>query len=139
MVTIDNMKSVLTQSTLDALCERFHIPDVVHPELPGHNDRIRNSPVGQYLQELRENTFSGSKHEDANEHIKKFLEIVDLFHIPKVTQIRQYRAAGLGFYQRNNRNSSYPNRRQTLEESLTKFMAESAKRHEENSSIIKEI
>ncbi|GJQ97573.1 ribonuclease H-like domain-containing protein, partial [Tanacetum coccineum] len=217
------MKSVLTQSTLDALCERFHIPDVVHPELPGHNDRIRNSPVGkigvysrkrdtayqrqvftrkrvftipntayppsailyalivtgfnvcrsttkelitpfenpksaflkrrlyetlslvessspeldlfsdikehseeetteimtetmkkymsktrgnyrsgvvrpkindkthfelkgQYLQELRENTFSGSKHEDANEHIEKFLEIVDLFHIPKVTQ-----------------------------------------------------
>ncbi|GKC24563.1 hypothetical protein Tco_1026713 [Tanacetum coccineum] len=51
----------------------------------------------------------------------------------------QYRAAGLGFYQRNNGNSSYPDRRQTLEESLTKFMAESAKRHEENSNIIKEI
>ncbi|GJZ80097.1 hypothetical protein Tco_0644934, partial [Tanacetum coccineum] len=51
----------------------------------------------------------------------------------------QYRAAGPGFYQRNNGNSSYPDRRQTLEESLTKFMAESAKRHEENSNIIKEI
>ncbi|GKF53271.1 hypothetical protein Tco_0160181, partial [Tanacetum coccineum] len=51
----------------------------------------------------------------------------------------QYRAAGPGFYLRNNINSSYPNRRQTLEESLTKFMAESAKRHEENSNIIKEI
>ncbi|GJT09499.1 zf-CCHC domain-containing protein [Tanacetum coccineum] len=51
----------------------------------------------------------------------------------------QYRAARLGFYQRNNRNSSYPDRRQTLEESLTKFMVESAKRHEENSNIIKEI
>ncbi|GKB89745.1 hypothetical protein Tco_0962017 [Tanacetum coccineum] len=51
----------------------------------------------------------------------------------------QYRAVGPGFRQRNNRNSSYPNRRQTLEESLTKFMAESAKRHEENSNIIKEI
>ncbi|GJT50141.1 hypothetical protein Tco_0976298 [Tanacetum coccineum] len=45
MGTIDSMKSVLTQSALDALCERFHIPDVVHPELPGHNDRIHNSPV----------------------------------------------------------------------------------------------
>ncbi|GKC54986.1 hypothetical protein Tco_1077731 [Tanacetum coccineum] len=45
MGTIDSMKSVLTQSALDALCERFHIPDVVHPELPGRNDRIRNSPV----------------------------------------------------------------------------------------------
>ncbi|GJU41458.1 hypothetical protein Tco_1194415 [Tanacetum coccineum] len=51
----------------------------------------------------------------------------------------QYRAAGLEFYQRNNENSSYPNRRQTMEELLTKFMAESAKRHEENSNIIKEI
>ncbi|GJZ65427.1 DNA-directed DNA polymerase [Tanacetum coccineum] len=51
----------------------------------------------------------------------------------------QYRAAGLGFYQRNNRNSSYPARRETMEESLAKFMAESAKRHEENSNIIKEI
>ncbi|GJV38084.1 hypothetical protein Tco_1410561 [Tanacetum coccineum] len=51
----------------------------------------------------------------------------------------QYRAAGPGFYQRNNGNSSYPDRRHTLEESLTKFIAESAKRHEENSNIIKEI
>ncbi|GKA01472.1 hypothetical protein Tco_0674137 [Tanacetum coccineum] len=45
MGTIDSMKSVLTQSALDALCERFHIPDVVHLELPGRNDRIRNSPA----------------------------------------------------------------------------------------------
>ncbi|GJW72213.1 hypothetical protein Tco_0129130 [Tanacetum coccineum] len=52
---------------------------------------------------------------------------------------RQYRAAGPGFYQRNNGNSSYPDRRQTLEESLTKFMAESSKSHEENLNIIKEI
>ncbi|GKA98138.1 ribonuclease H-like domain-containing protein [Tanacetum coccineum] len=51
----------------------------------------------------------------------------------------QYRAAGPRFYQRNNGNSSYPDRRQTLEESLTKFMAESAKSHEENLNIIKEI
>ncbi|GJY76274.1 retrovirus-related pol polyprotein from transposon TNT 1-94 [Tanacetum coccineum] len=41
---------------------------------------------GQFLKELRDNTFSGSEHEDANEHIEKVLEIVDLFHILKVTQ-----------------------------------------------------
>ncbi|GJV22840.1 hypothetical protein Tco_1375535 [Tanacetum coccineum] len=41
---------------------------------------------GQFLKELCDNTFSGSEHEDANEHIEKVLEIVDLFHIPKVTQ-----------------------------------------------------
>nr|GEW33425.1 hypothetical protein [Tanacetum cinerariifolium] len=42
---IDNMKSIVTQSALDVLYEKFHIPDTVHPELPGHNDRIRNSPT----------------------------------------------------------------------------------------------
>ncbi|GJW33911.1 retrovirus-related pol polyprotein from transposon TNT 1-94 [Tanacetum coccineum] len=41
---------------------------------------------GQFLKEPRDNTFSGSEQEDANEHIEKVLEIVDLFHIPKVTQ-----------------------------------------------------
>ncbi|GKF45321.1 hypothetical protein Tco_0131873 [Tanacetum coccineum] len=41
---------------------------------------------GQFLKELHDNTFSGSEHEDANEHIEKILEIIDLFHIPKVTQ-----------------------------------------------------
>ncbi|GJZ66972.1 hypothetical protein Tco_0630212, partial [Tanacetum coccineum] len=37
---------------------------------------------GQFLKELRDNTFSGSDNEDANEHIEKVLEIVELFHIP---------------------------------------------------------
>ncbi|GJX74816.1 retrovirus-related pol polyprotein from transposon TNT 1-94 [Tanacetum coccineum] len=41
---------------------------------------------GKFRKELRDNTFSGSKHEDANEHIEKVPEIVDLFHILKVTQ-----------------------------------------------------
>ncbi|GJX93813.1 pyruvate dehydrogenase (acetyl-transferring) kinase, mitochondrial [Tanacetum coccineum] len=40
---------------------------------------------GQFLKELRDNTFSGSDHEDANEHIEKVLEIMDLFHIPNIT------------------------------------------------------
>ncbi|GJU23297.1 hypothetical protein Tco_1156639 [Tanacetum coccineum] len=47
MGTIDSMKSVLTQFASDALCENFHIPDIVHPKLPGRNDRIRNSPAGK--------------------------------------------------------------------------------------------
>ncbi|GJW41727.1 hypothetical protein Tco_0067572 [Tanacetum coccineum] len=51
----------------------------------------------------------------------------------------QYRVAGLGFYQRNNGNSLYLARRETMEELLAKFMAESANRQEENSNIIKEI
>ncbi|GJY93846.1 hypothetical protein Tco_0509628 [Tanacetum coccineum] len=206
----------------------------------------------QYMSKTQ-GDYGGSEHEDANEHIKKVLEIVDLFHVPKITQDQimlrafpgvipsktaadakiaiqemteysskwhnrtssrtkstetsdgladiqaqlnnlgreikkvnekvyvaqvacelckgphytkdcpqkkegktleeayytqfgapyqpggQYRAVRPGFYQRNNGNSSYPDRRPSLEESLTKFMAESAKMHEENSNIIKEI
>ncbi|GJV69735.1 hypothetical protein Tco_1485244 [Tanacetum coccineum] len=41
---------------------------------------------GQFLKELRDNTFSGSDHEDANEHIEKVLEIFDLYDIPNITQ-----------------------------------------------------
>ncbi|GKE57056.1 hypothetical protein Tco_1496241 [Tanacetum coccineum] len=153
---------------------------VVRPKI---NDKTYFELKGQYLKELHENTFSGSEHEDANEHIKKVHEIINLFHIPEevilfyirldvptrqildskgavptktdadakitIQEMAEYsqkwhngtssKARRLGFYQRNNGNSSYPDRRQTLEESLTKFMAESAKRHEENSNIIKEI
>ncbi|GJX23158.1 reverse transcriptase domain-containing protein [Tanacetum coccineum] len=50
-----------------------------------------------------------------------------------------YRATALGFYQRNNVNPSYQEQRQYMEETLSKFMSESAKRHEENSNLIKEI
>ncbi|GJU17622.1 hypothetical protein Tco_1145588 [Tanacetum coccineum] len=214
---------------------------------PKINVKAQFELKGQFLKELHDNTFSGLVHEDANEHIKKVLETVDLFHIPDITQYQlmlrafpvsltgaarshlvlqwarcsnrkiidsrgviptktaidanvaiqemaeysqkwhnrtslksrstktsdglaaiqaqhnnldreikkvnekvyvaqfgtpfqpggQYRAAWPGFYQRNNGNSSYPAQRDTMEESLSKFIAESAKRHEENSNIIK--
>ncbi|GJR87615.1 hypothetical protein Tco_0211626, partial [Tanacetum coccineum] len=42
---------------------------------------------GQFLKQLRENTFSGSDNEDANEHIEKVLKIVDLFHVPNITEV----------------------------------------------------
>ncbi|GJZ23318.1 hypothetical protein Tco_0560777 [Tanacetum coccineum] len=50
-----------------------------------------------------------------------------------------YRATSLGFYQRNNANPSYQERRQSMEEILSKFMGEPTKRHEEKSDLIKEI
>ncbi|GJR70168.1 putative reverse transcriptase domain-containing protein [Tanacetum coccineum] len=50
-----------------------------------------------------------------------------------------YRAAALGFYQMNNANPLYQERRQSMEDTLSKFMSESAKIHEENSNLIKEI
>ncbi|GKD29683.1 hypothetical protein Tco_1240461 [Tanacetum coccineum] len=53
---------------------------------PKINDKDSFELKGQFLKELRDNTFSGLDHEDANEHIEKVLEIVDLFHIPNITQ-----------------------------------------------------
>ncbi|GKA62056.1 putative reverse transcriptase domain-containing protein [Tanacetum coccineum] len=50
-----------------------------------------------------------------------------------------YRATAPGYYQRNNVNPSFQERRQSMEDTLSKFMSESAKRHEENSNLIKEI
>ncbi|GJV01174.1 hypothetical protein Tco_1334743 [Tanacetum coccineum] len=188
---------------------------------------------GQFLKELRENTFSGSDNEDANEHIEKVLEIVDysirwlrneptgsiktwedlktkflnkycppgrtakkmeeinnfqqepdetlyqawerfkelLMKCPQhyLTEMQEtaadakkaihemaeysqkwhngtsrgrsggYRETAPGFYQRNSANPSYQERRKSMEDTLSKFMGESSKIHEENSNLIKEI
>ncbi|GJY66501.1 hypothetical protein Tco_0468739 [Tanacetum coccineum] len=48
-----------------------------------------------------------------------------------------YKATTLGFYQTNNANLSYQEQRQSMEDTLSKFMGESTKRHEENSNLIK--
>ncbi|GJT94784.1 ribonuclease H-like domain-containing protein [Tanacetum coccineum] len=53
---------------------------------PKIDDKDSFELKGQFLKELRDNTFSGWVHEDMNEHIEKVLEIVDLFHIPNITQ-----------------------------------------------------
>ncbi|GKA72066.1 reverse transcriptase domain-containing protein [Tanacetum coccineum] len=53
---------------------------------PKINDKDHFELRGQFLKELRDNTFSGSYHEDANEHIEKVLEIVELFHVHNITQ-----------------------------------------------------
>ncbi|GKB26823.1 hypothetical protein Tco_0866224 [Tanacetum coccineum] len=53
---------------------------------PKIDDKAHFELKGQFLKELRDNTFSGLDNEDANEHIDKVLEIVDLIHIPEVTQ-----------------------------------------------------
>ncbi|GKA83813.1 putative reverse transcriptase domain-containing protein [Tanacetum coccineum] len=52
---------------------------------PKIEDKDNFELKGQFIKELQTNTFSGSDHEDANEHIEKVLEIVDLLHIPKIT------------------------------------------------------
>ncbi|GJW87082.1 hypothetical protein Tco_0162422 [Tanacetum coccineum] len=53
---------------------------------PKIDDKYSFELKGQFLKELRDNTFSGLDHKDANKHIVKVLEIVDLFYIPNITQ-----------------------------------------------------
>ncbi|GJZ03807.1 hypothetical protein Tco_0537082 [Tanacetum coccineum] len=52
---------------------------------PKIEDKDSSELKGQFLKDLCDNTFSGSNHKDASEHIKKVLEIEDLFHIPNIT------------------------------------------------------
>ncbi|GJR68952.1 hypothetical protein Tco_0015017 [Tanacetum coccineum] len=51
---------------------------------PKINDKTHFELKGQFLKELRENTFSGSGHKDANEHIKKSLRSLTYFISPRL-------------------------------------------------------
>ncbi|GJY98288.1 hypothetical protein Tco_0515198 [Tanacetum coccineum] len=53
---------------------------------PTFEEAIAFEMKRNFFKELRENTFNRSEKEDANEHIDKVLEMVDLFHIPNVTK-----------------------------------------------------
>ncbi|GJW63633.1 hypothetical protein Tco_0115517 [Tanacetum coccineum] len=109
---------------------------IVRPKI---DDKARFELKGQFLKELRDNTFSGSDNEDANKHIEKVNEKVYAAQVgcesckgphytkdcPLKEKVKAFEEA---FYTQ-----------QTIEESMNKFMAESAKRHDENSILIKEI
>nr|GFB00473.1 hypothetical protein [Tanacetum cinerariifolium] len=64
-----------TREDYESGIARPNIDEMAHFELKG-----------QFIKELRDNTFSAADNEDANKHIEKVFEIVDLFHILEVTQ-----------------------------------------------------
>ncbi|GKA31961.1 sieve element occlusion B-like protein [Tanacetum coccineum] len=97
----------------------------------GTSSRTRRSDANMQGPQLYEGLSTKGKKEITLEEL-----LIQQFGAPYQPE-GQYRGAGPGFYQQNNGNSLYPDQRPSLEESLTKFMAESAKRHEENSNIIK--
>ncbi|GKD24853.1 hypothetical protein Tco_1231067 [Tanacetum coccineum] len=75
------------------VCVIKHIPPEfdLFSDLEEHSEeevaKTMAEPMEEYMcktRELRDNTFSGLDHE--NEHIEKVLEIVNLFHIPNITQ-----------------------------------------------------
>ncbi|GJR20711.1 hypothetical protein Tco_0969238 [Tanacetum coccineum] len=47
MSAITDIRCVLTQKALDAFCDKFHIPEEVHPVLPNQNDTMHERPVGK--------------------------------------------------------------------------------------------
>ncbi|GJU29300.1 hypothetical protein Tco_1172889 [Tanacetum coccineum] len=62
----------------------FGTPSLVESNSPKFN---HNFDIEEEVRETMMKTMKrGSEHEDANEHIEKVLEIVDLFHILKITQ-----------------------------------------------------
>ncbi|GKB68621.1 hypothetical protein Tco_0930033 [Tanacetum coccineum] len=136
---------------------------------PKINDKYSFKLKGQFLKELRDNTFSAQLNNLGRE-IKKVDEKVYVAqvgceqckgpHYTKDCPLKEegktleeayytqfgrpflrggYRAAASRFYEKNNANPPYQERRQSVEETLSKFMSESAKRHEEKSDMIKEI
>ncbi|GKE93481.1 hypothetical protein Tco_1574576, partial [Tanacetum coccineum] len=73
---VETMEQYMSKTRADYRSE------VARPKI---EDKDNFELKGQFFMKLRTNTFSGSDHEDANEHIEKVLEIVDLFHIPNIT------------------------------------------------------
>ncbi|GJY88915.1 hypothetical protein Tco_0503543 [Tanacetum coccineum] len=47
MGSITDIKYVLTRKGFDIFCQKFHIPEEVHPELPSRNQTIHEMPVGK--------------------------------------------------------------------------------------------
>nr|GEU74321.1 hypothetical protein [Tanacetum cinerariifolium] len=44
-----DVKCVLSQKAFDAFCEKFHIPEEVHPVLPNRGDTIHERPAGKIV------------------------------------------------------------------------------------------
>nr|GEY05270.1 hypothetical protein [Tanacetum cinerariifolium] len=57
-------------------------PGVVKPEIGGNvNFKIKS----QFIRELRDDSFSKNKNDDAHEHVERILDIVSLFNIHRVS------------------------------------------------------
>nr|GEW31423.1 hypothetical protein [Tanacetum cinerariifolium] len=77
------------------------IPDVIKPGIvnPKIGDDVKFKINANFMRELRCKLFAGTDDEDAYEHVRTVLEIVDLFHFPGVTR----NAIILGYFQLHSR------------------------------------
>ncbi|GJT21602.1 hypothetical protein Tco_0891539 [Tanacetum coccineum] len=74
--------SMLTMEQYLALIQDDIRPGMVKPEIS--ND-VEFEIYRNFMRELRHKLFAGTDDEDAREHVRRVLEIVDLFHFPGVT------------------------------------------------------
>ncbi|GJU28880.1 hypothetical protein Tco_1172469 [Tanacetum coccineum] len=73
----------LTMEQYLALSRENQAPGAVKTKIGGNvNFKIKS----QFMRELREDTFSGYKNEDAHDHIDRVLSIIGLFNIPRVSK-----------------------------------------------------
>ncbi|GKE03928.1 hypothetical protein Tco_1395946, partial [Tanacetum coccineum] len=73
--------NTLTMEQYLALPQENQASGVVKPEIRVNvNFEIKS----QFMRELREDTFSGNKNEDAHDHVDRVLNIISLFNIPGV-------------------------------------------------------
>ncbi|GKE60192.1 hypothetical protein Tco_1510559 [Tanacetum coccineum] len=74
--------NTLTMEQYLALTQGNQPSAMVRPKIGNNvNFKIKS----QFLRELREDTFSGNKNDDAHEHVERVLDIVSLFSIPRVS------------------------------------------------------
>ncbi|GKA01866.1 hypothetical protein Tco_0674531 [Tanacetum coccineum] len=79
---ISNLKYQFEEEEIEAMAETMeeymtktrdgYGSGIARPKI---DDKVHFELKGQFIKELCDNTFSGSDHEDANEHIEKVLEI----------------------------------------------------------------
>nr|GEX91666.1 hypothetical protein [Tanacetum cinerariifolium] len=74
--------SALTIEWYLALIQNNNRLGVVKPKL---GDDVEFEINSNFMRELRRKLFAGIDDEDAYEHVRRVLEIVDLFHFPGVT------------------------------------------------------
>ncbi|GKF81624.1 uncharacterized mitochondrial protein-like protein, partial [Tanacetum coccineum] len=75
--------NTLTMEQYLALLRENQTPSVVKPKIRGNvNFKIKS----QFMRELREDTFSRNKNEDAYDYIDRVLKIVGLFNILEVSK-----------------------------------------------------
>ncbi|GJU63087.1 hypothetical protein Tco_1244922 [Tanacetum coccineum] len=74
--------SALTLEQYIALIPVDIKPGIVNPKI---GDDVKFNINANFMRELRCKLFAGTDDEDAYEHVRTVLEIVDLFHFPGVT------------------------------------------------------